>query len=397
MSRSDVAAERRARLVARLADLEPGARSDTGDLRVVRAPGRINLIGEHTDYNLGFVLPATIGLETWIASIPDDSGTVRLASLQTEDTLSFELADPGPPRGEWIDYVAGMVATLSARDVPLRGFRGVLDSDIPLGSGLSSSAALELAAGWSLSRDVPPPLPPMELARAAQQAENEYVGVMCGLMDQFAAALGEPGRALLLDCRSLEYRPVALLEGYVLVVLDTRSPHRLGASEYNARRAQCERGVAALAVDHPHVRSLRDVSPDLLTVLAERVDEETVRRCRHVVEENQRVLAAVEALEAADVAAVGRLFAASHASLKELYEVSSPELDALVDIATGVPGVVAARMTGAGFGGCTVNIVRTGTEDALREAVAGEYPARCGLEAGVYVVEPVAGAGIVPA
>jgi galactokinase len=388
------AAGRWARLVERLREVAPDAAAERS-ARVVRAPGRINLIGEHTDYNLGYVLPATIGLETWIASVADDSGVVELTSLQADETRSFELAAPGPARGEWIDYVAGMAVTLAARDVPLRGFRGVLDSDIPIGSGLSSSAALELAAGWSLSRDVPPPLPPMELAQAAQQAENEYVGVRCGLMDQFASALGQPGRALLLDCRSLEYRPVPLPADHVLVVLDTRSPHRLGASEYNARRAQCEQAVAALASDHPGVRSLRDVTHEMLGTLADRVDEETVRRCRHVVEENERVLATVSALEAGDMAAVGRLFAQSHASLRDLYEVSSPELDALVDIATRVPGVAAARMTGAGFGGCTVNVVRSGARDELREAVAREYPERSGLEAGVYVVEPVAGAGTV--
>ncbi|HSH22088.1 MAG TPA: galactokinase, partial [Candidatus Caenarcaniphilales bacterium] len=336
---------RRADLLRRLAELVPGTSLDGAEVRVVRAPGRINLIGEHTDYNLGFVMPAAIGLETWLASVPDASGTVEVTSLQLDEKRSFDLVDAGPAGGDWIDYVAGVAKTLTARGVELRGFRGVLDSDIPIGSGLSSSAALELAAAWSLAREVPPPLAPMELAQAAQQAENEYVGVRCGLMDQFASALGQPGRALLLDCRSLDYRPVKLPAGHLLVVLDSRSPHRLEASAYNARRAQCERAVAALAVDHSGVRSLRDVTKEMFDTLAERVDEETVRRCRHVVEENGRVLAALAALEAGDLPAVGRLFAESHASLRDLYEVSSPELDALVAIATSVPGVVAARMT----------------------------------------------------
>ncbi|CAN5227316.1 galactokinase [soil metagenome] len=396
MSGSTTASEGRTGIVARLLEVASWAAEDAGEIRVVRAPGRINLIGEHTDYNQGYVLPAAIGLETRIASVADSSGRVELTSVEAAETSSFDIADPGPPREQWIDYVGGMAVTLAQRGVPLRGFRGVLESDIPMGSGLSSSAALELAAAWSLSRDVPPPLPPLELTQAAQQAENEYVGVRCGLMDQFTSALGQPGRALLLDCRSLESRPVALPEGHVLVALDTRSPHRLGTSEYNARRAQCERAVAALAADHPNVKSLRDVTPDLFAALTDRVDEATVRRCRHVVDENARVLDTVAALEAGDLDSVGRLFGESHASLRDLYEVSSPELDALVEIAGRVDGVVAARMTGAGFGGCTVNIVRDGAQDELRSAVAREYPQRTGLEAGFYVVAPVVGAGLLP-
>lgn len=382
-------------LADRLFEIDPAARERAGELRLVRAPGRVNLIGEHTDYNLGFVLPAAISLETWIAAVPSDDGRVALNSLEQGDSASFELDDPGPRRGEWIDYAAGMAWALGREGVALRAVSGVVDSTIPIGSGLSSSAALELAAAWTLASEVPPPLPPMSLAQAAQRAENEYVGVRCGLMDQFASTFGREGMALLLDCRSLEFRPVALPAGHVLVALDTRSPHRLEASQYNARREQCERAVAALAREEPQIRSLRDVTPDMLPRLARLVDDETLRRVRHVVEENERVLQAASALESGDLDEVGRLFAASHASLDELYEVSSPQLDALVEIAVSVPGVAAARMTGAGFGGCTVNLVEEAAVERLKSEVAGRYASTAGEPAGFHVVSAVNGAGVV--
>ena len=387
--------ERRQAVVQRLLESEPEARRWDDEVRLVRAPGRVNLIGEHTDYNLGHVMPTAISLDTWIASLPLAEPVVRLTSLENGETREFALHDPGPRRGEWIDYVAGVAWALSELNVPLRGLAGVIDSTIPLGSGLSSSAALELAAAWTLSRDLPPPLEPLQLALAAQRAENVYVGVQCGLMDQFSAVFGRAGEALLLDCRSLEHRSVVLPAGHVLVALDTRSPHRLDASEYNSRRAQCEAAVAALAEARPGLRSLRDVDEVGLQLLATLVDEETLRRCIHVVRENERVLAALASLEAGDLANLGLLFAHSHASLRDLYEVSSPELDALVEIASAVPGVVAARMTGAGFGGCTVNLVRADAVDELERAVASEYPARTGRQAGFHVVQSAAGVGLV--
>jgi galactokinase len=388
----DRVATRVERLLSRLADLSGKAASEP---RLVRAPGRVNLIGEHTDYNLGWVLPAAISVETWVASQPRVDRRVRLLSLQEQAAYELDLDAPGPARGEWGDYVAGVATTLAADGVALRGVDAVVDSDIPMGSGLSSSAALELAGAWTLSEGLPPASDAMRVAVLAQRAENEYVGVKCGLMDQFASANGRAGAALLLDCRSLEWRPVPLPSELTLVAIDTRSPRRLAASEYNARRKQCERGVALLARHHPNVRSLRDVTPQMLDEAAGLLDEETMRRCRHVVEENGRVLQAVAALEAGDLDDVGRLFAASHRSLAELYEVSSPELDALVEIAAAVPGVVGARMTGAGFGGCTVNLVRHSAVDALRASVTEHYPKRAGRAAGFYPVSAVDGAGVV--
>ncbi|MFN2483574.1 MAG: galactokinase [Candidatus Limnocylindria bacterium] len=384
-----------ATLRAELAERGLAARERSELVRVVRAPGRVNLIGEHTDYNEGLVMPAAIGLEIWIAAVPSDDRRVEITLLADGDRDGFDLDVPRPARGGWLDYVAGTAWALGERGVAVRGIRGVLASTLPMSAGLSSSAALELASAWALSADVPP-MEPMALAQTAQRAENEYVGVRSGLMDQFASSLGRRGAALLLDCRTLEYRAVPLpLSTHVLVVCDTRSPRRLEASEYNARRAQCEAAVALLAERDPSVRSLRDVDLATLDDVSDLLDAETLRRCEHVVGENERVLLTEAALAARDLKAVGRLFAESHASLRDLYEVSSPELDAMVDIAGGVEGVAAARMTGAGFGGCTVNLVARGSVDALATAVARDYPARTGLEGAVYEVEPVSGAEVV--
>ena len=386
---------RRARILAALAQMVPDSITSPGQVRIVRAPGRVNLIGEHTDYNNGWVLPVAISLETWIASAPTADRSVRLASLQEPVSAEFRLLDVSPKRGDWTDYVAGVGQGLAHAGIASRGAAMVVDSTIPIGSGLSSSAALELAAAWTLSETMPPPMSSMDLALLAQRAENEYVGVACGLMDQFASANGKAGAALLLDCRSLEYRPVPLPGGLTIVVLDSSSPRRLAASEYNSRRADCERGAALLATKYPGVSSLRDVTLPMLEATADLLGAQVLRRCRHVVEENGRVLEAVAALEAGDLDLVGRLFAQSHASLRDLYEVSSPELDALVDIAASVPGVVAARMTGAGFGGCTVNLVEPDSVEALRAAVASEYSVRMGRRAGFHVVGAVDGAGVV--
>jgi galactokinase len=370
---------------------------DAREMLVARAPGRVNLIGEHTDYNLGFVMPAAISLETWLGFVPTDDRRVELASLQSDETGAFDLDAIPAGTGSWIDYVAGTAWSMAEAGIATRGFRGVLTSSVPQGAGLSSSAALELASAWALGAQSPPHPDRMLLARVAQRAENGYVGVMCGLMDQFASSMGEAARALLLDCRSLEYRPISLPAGHVLVALDTRSPHKLEASEYNARRAQCEAAVARLAEEDPSIRSLRDVDLGMLERLRGVLDEEALRRCEHVVRENERVLETERALAEGDLDAVAELFAASHRSLRDLYEVSSPELDALVEIAASVPGVRGSRMTGAGFGGCTVNLVEEGSVDRLREVVEREYPARTGREPRVYVVQAAAGAGMVAA
>ncbi len=372
--------------------------ADQRDVRIVRAPGRVNLIGEHTDYNLGWVLPAAIDLEVRIGLVPSDDRRVELTLLATGERDGFGLDSIEPASGRWLDYPAGVAWSLQDAGLRLRGFQGVLASTVPVASGLSSSAALELASAWALL-DPPDPaahgMNRMVLARLAQRAENEHVGVKSGLMDQFASSLGQRGGAMLLDCRSLEYRSVRLpLENHALVVCDSRSPRRLNASEYNVRRRQCEEGVAVIAAEVPGVESLRDVDLAMLERFRGRLDETVFARCEHVIRENGRVHDAVRAFETGDMAAVRRLFAESHASLRDRYEVSSTELDALVELATSVPGT-AARMTGAGFGGCTVNLVPRERLDEFAATVTAGYEARTGLRPDVRPVEPADGAGLI--
>ncbi len=386
-----------------LGRIEPLAAADPSTVRVARAPGRVNLIGEHTDYNGGLVLPVAISPEIRLAFVPTADRRVEITLAADGSMEAFDLDAIGPRRGSWIDYVAGTAWALAEAGVATRGLRGLLASSLPPSSGLSSSAALELVSAWALlgdevsSEDAEAPAhrpDPMTLARICQRAENAYVGVNCGLMDQAAESLGAAGRALLLDCRSLAWRQVVLpLEDHRLVVCHTGSPRRLESSEYNARRAECEAAVAALARDDPAITSLRDITPDRLADVRRVVPEVTFRRARHVVLENARVSAAIDALQAGDMAALGRLFAESHASLRDDFEVSSPELDAMVEIAAAVPGVGATRMTGAGFGGCTIAFVERDATDRLRDAVLREYPARTGLTPRVFAVETADGAG----
>jgi galactokinase len=375
---------------------EGGSAPESPVGRVVRAPGRVNLIGEHTDYNEGFVLPIAIDRAVTIALEPSADRRVVLALEGGGETDGFDLDAIGPRTGGWIDYVAGTAWAMADAGLPLEGFRGVLSSDLPQASGLSSSAALELASAFALSGGAEPAVDRMTLARIAQRAENEYVGVACGLMDQFASAFGREGAALLLDCRSLEWRAVSIdLEQVALVVAHSGSARRLERSAYNLRRAQCEAAVAAIAGQTPGIRSLRDVTPAMLETAASVLEPVLAARARHVVEENARVLAAVEAFEVGDVERVGDLFAESHASLRDLYDVSSAELDALVEIASGVSGVLGSRLTGAGFGGCTITLVRRVAMDRLHDAIVSEYPARTGLEPQVFEVRPARGAGVV--
>jgi galactokinase len=367
----------------------------------VRAPGRVNLIGEHTDYNDGLVLPAAIDLEIRIELVPRTDRLVRFELAADGEISELDLDAIGAPTGGWLDYVAGVALELRRAGLPMGGFDGRLSATLPASAGLSSSAALELAAAWALMASVagfqPESVDRLALARFCQRAENDYVGVRTGLMDQFAASCGEAGCALLLDCRSLEYRPVELPLGLQLVVVETGAQRRLAASEYNHRRSECEYGVAVLQGRGEQVDSLRDATLEMLESVASDLGGVVYRRCRHVVEENARTLAAARALEADDRIALGALFAASHASLRDLYEVSSPALDAAVEIATGIRGVAAARMTGGGFGGCTVNLVEPGATDALRDALERDYVARTGLMPKVHVVHAAPGAGLVRA
>ena len=383
-----------AHLAGRLIDIDDRAAAEPDAVRVVRAPGRVNLIGEHTDYNEGFVLPIAIDLAISIAFVPTDDRRVTLTLDDDGRTVDFGVDQPAAPTDGWEDYVAGTAWAMSDAGLPIQGFRGLLASDLPQNAGLSSSAALELAVALALSGGEEPPVDRLTLARIAQRAENDYVGVQCGLMDQFASANGVEGSALLLDCHSLEYRPIPLkLDDVALVVTHSGSERRLEASAYNERRAQCDAAVAAVARSHPIVRSLRDVTPTMLEEAGGDLDPVLMGRARHVIEENARVLDAAAAFEARDHSTVGRLFAESHRSLRDLYEVSSAELDALVEIAGAVPGVFGSRLTGAGFGGCTVTLVRREAIPDLTVAIEARYPARTGLTPRFFEVTPAVGAG----
>lgn len=380
-------------LLTRLRTIEPSAAAVPDAIRVVHAPGRVNLIGEHTDYNDGFVLPAAIDLGITIALLPTDDRRVELTLADSGERDGFDLDAIGPRRDRWIDYVAGTAWALADAGVESRGFRGVLASDLPVGAGLSSSAALGLAAAWALAGGEAPAMDTMALAQVAQTAENAYVGVASGLMDPFAVAFGRAGHALLLDCRSLEHRAVPLPDGLALVICHSGSPRALATSAYNTRRAECDRALMSLRALEPSIRSLRDVTPRLLADGDHLLDPEARRRAEHVVHENARVSATVDALRDGDLATVGEAFAASHRSLRDRFEVSSPELDALVEIASAVPGVIGARLTGAGFGGCTVNLVHADAVAPLRRAVLADYPTRTGRTPRVFEVQAADGAG----
>jgi galactokinase len=349
-----------------------------------RAPGRANLIGEHTDYNDGFVLPVALEPATWVCGRPAD-GVLRLDSLDRPGTVEVDLATGAGPTEGWGRYATAVVRALRDADADLRGFTGVVSSDLPLGGGLSSSAALELAVAKAvLASD----LPDVELARICLRAEDHYVGMHVGIMDQLASAASRAGHALLIDCRSLALRPVPFPRSLRVVVLDSAVPRELADSEYNARRAQCEQAASALGV-----AALRDADPEMLERHRQRLDEVVYRRARHVVTENARVLAAAAALEAGRVAELGPLFAAAHRSMAEDYEASIPELDLLVSLAAETGGVRAARLTGAGFGGCTVNLVEVDRAEAAAAEILDRYQAATGRQGRAWVSTPADGAG----
>jgi galactokinase len=380
-------------LIAALIEQEPAASARRHEVQVVRAPGRVNLIGEHTDYNQGLVLPAAIDLEIRIAYLPTDDGRVELTRLDDGERDGFAVAEDRPRTGTWLDYVAGTAWALREAGLEPRGLFGVIDSNLPANAGLSSSAAIELASAWAMLGDAAGEVDPLDLARICQRAENAYVGVQSGLMDQFAEACGIAGAALELDCRSLDWRAVPIPGGLDLVVCHTGSARRLDGSAYNERRTQCEAAVAILRRVEPSIRSLRDATLEQIAAAGEALDPVLRRRAIHIITENARVADTVAALEADDRAALGRLFAAGHASLRDDFEISSPELDAMVEIAVSTPGVIAARMTGGGFGGCTVNLVEAGGAETLRTTVLADYPARTGLRPTVLPVTAAAGAG----
>jgi len=366
---------------------------------VVRAPGRVNLLGEHVDYNDGFVLPIAIDRATWLAFSPSDTDqtTLMAADLSGEvsfapETLSAKTDTGGRRLPSWALYPAGVMWALKEAGLATPALKGLYSSDVPRGAGLSSSASVEMAfvfawqtlGGWKL--------PPMERALLGQKAENKYVGVNSGIMDQFASACGEQDRLLHLDCRSLEWHTLPLPEKVSIIIADTKMRRTLTSGEYNKRRADCEQAVHILREKLPGMQSLRDVPVETFNRYASQLPERVEKRARHVVEEIERTVRAIPLLEREDMIAFGSLLNQCHESLRDLYEVSIPELDTMVEIAQDLPGCYGARLTGAGFGGCTVNLVAREQASAFSSALAVGYETETGFPPEIYICSASNGA-----
>jgi galactokinase len=360
----------------------------TDDFLTVRSPGRVNLIGEHTDYNNGFVLPAAIDKAICLAVNRRADEELHIISLDLNQIYTGSARQLEPSGMHWPDYILGVVEQLQSMGCPTGGFNIVFGGDIPLGAGMSSSAALECATAFALNELFGLALDRLTMVKLSQAAENEFVGVKCGIMDQFASLFGRKDHVIRLDCQSLAYAYFPFrMEGIRIVLLDTRVKHSLASSQYNIRRQQCEAGVRLVQKKHPAVRSLRDISPDMLLESVAPVDEILWRRCSYVVEENERLLAATEDLQRGDMASFGRRMFGSHDGLSGKYEVSCPELDFLVNQVREEPGVIGARMMGGGFGGCTINLVKEDAIDGLVQRLGPLYLQKMKKELRVYVAQ----------
>lgn len=357
---------------------------------VVRAPGRVNLIGEHTDYNDGFVFPLAIDRATWIALRPRPDQRVLLHSLDHDETVQFDLSGFSKNQGHWAEYPRGVAWVLREAGYPLAGWEGSTICDVPMGAGLSSSASFEMAVARAFQAVAGFEWQPVVMAKLAQRAENQWVGVNCGIMDQMVCAAGKADHAMLLDCRSLAIQHLPLPPGTVVVVLDTGTRRGLVNSAYNERRAQCEAAARYFGVP-----ALRDVSLKQFEAQASGLDELTRRRARHVVTENERTLQAAEALRRGDATTMGMLMNASHESLRHDFEVCNDALNAMVDCAREAPGCFGARMTGAGFGGCAVALVAAEQADRFVAKVGPAYTHRTGRVPHIYVCHATDGAGLV--
>ncbi len=365
-------------------------RFGTGPIYIVRAPGRVNLIGEHTDYNDGFVLPMAIDRAIWIALRARDDSAVHVQSLDFDETTHFALDNLQQADAGWAEYLKGVAWSLQEEGYALKGWEGVIAGDVPRGAGLSSSAALELATARAFAAVGDLPWDAAKMAKLCQRAENEWVGMRCGIMDQMISAAGQSGHALLIDCRSLETETVPLPPGMVAVVLDTATRRGLVDSVYNQRRAECEAAATFFGV-----RALRDVRVEQFQARADALDEVTRRRARHVISENARTLQAVQSMREGDANGVGRLMDASHASLRDDFEVSSDELDQMVVCARRQPMCRGARMTGAGFGGSAVALVDDAGAEVFADAVVACYREATDLEPEVITCTATDGAEVV--
>ena len=368
-----------------------------GPPRLFRAPGRVNLIGEHTDYNDGFVMPVAIDFFTQIILFPLDARTLEFYSDNFKEKVLLDFDNlPKSRSSHWSDYVVGVALTLIREGHELRGARLMIASDVPIGSGLSSSAALEVATAYALAMTSDLKIERVELAKLCRRAENEFVGARVGIMDQFVSFFGETDKALLLDCRSLEFENLPVPSPAQLVICNTMVKHDLASGAYNERRRQCEEGVEWLRTVLPNVTALRDVTSQQLEEHRKEMREVIYRRCRHVVTENERVIAGASALKEGEVAKFGELMNESHQSLRDDYEVSCAELDLMVELAQKTEGVYGSRMTGGGFGGCTVNLVRRDKVEEFQSKVVAGYKEATGLTPEIYVCKAVNGAEELP-
>jgi galactokinase len=351
-----------------------------------RSPGRINLIGEHTDYNMGFVLPAAIDKAIYFAVNKRDDINCKIYSLDMNEYLEFTLSDYKNTEKHWSNYLIGVVDQLIKSGYKIGGFNCVFGGDIPIGAGLSSSAAIEAGMAFSLNHLFNLGITKLNLIELAQKAENEFVGVKCGIMDQYVNIFGKSGNVLRIDCRSLEYKYFSFkFENLSVVLFDSNVSHSLAASEYNKRRQECSNGVSIINKDHPEIQSLRDVNLLLLFNYKSKMNEIVYKRCKYVVEENDRVLKACSALDNYDLKLFGSLMYQTHEGLSKDYEVSCDELDYLVEITKENPSVYGSRMMGGGFGGCTINLIENDAIESLSKTIAEEYKKKFSLEAKVYV------------
>lgn len=358
-----------------------------------RAPGRVNLIGEHTDYNLGFVFPIALEMACFVAIAPAGHGRLHIRSRDIDGEFVIAIDDiaQAAPSHAWHDYIVGVARELVRAGITLKGCDLWIASTVPAGSGLSSSAALEIASAVALLDSNP--MKPLDIALLGQRAESGFVGMPCGIMDQYASVFGHAGAAIQIDCRSLEHEYVPLPRELNIIAVNSMVKHELGTSAYRERVAECQAAVAAIAKVEPRVQSLRDVSLELFDRIRDTIPEVPRRRARHVISETQRVLEFAAAARKNDVCEMGKLFVASHRSMQRDYEITCEEIDFLVDIAIELRGVYGARMTGGGFGGCTVNLVAPDAEIAFREGLTNAYQERFGITPAFYDCNPAEGAG----
>jgi galactokinase len=361
--------------------------------QVFSAPGRVNLIGEHTDYNDGFVLPSAIGFFTHVAVAPRTDGKLVIRSTEFDNSIEAEIKSlPHAKLGGWYDYVLGVAIELTRSGSRLSGANLLIHGEVPIGAGLSSSAALEVASAFALLSLTGSELPPKTIAKLCQRAENEFIGARVGIMDQFVSCMGQEGFAVLLDCRSLEFKLVPIPETVKFVICNTMVKHEHSGGEYNQRRRECEQGVEILSRFYPGISALRDVSFEQLKAHSSDMPAIIYKRCLHVVQEDDRVLKTGQLFRDCDLDGVGQMMRESHVSMRDLYQISCRELDIMVESAEGLPGYFGGRMTGGGFGGCTVNLVAANKTEIFREKIAERYRKQTGISPEIYICSPASGA-----